>query len=204
MSDEPKNAKTDPVCSDEEALRWLRDGAPELVSKAMECLYRRLLDAVQHWVVSKNGSRNDGHDALTDALTTLTDIVQRGKYRDEGKLDHFLFRIAQYKFYDMCRKRGKSGEISIDEIYPGGIPPGVEDDPDAIIERDAEAEARRLKMEHCLDKIGARCKERLVRYWFMGQSHAEIAEAMGDASVAVSRVRKGKCQGKLESCMKQA
>lgn len=63
--------------------------------------------------------------------------------------------------------------------------------------------ARHTKLEHCLDQIGERCKERIIRFWYMEQSHEEIAEAMDDASPRVSVTMKNKCQDKLKKCMKQ-
>lgn len=204
MSGDPKNANTKPACTDEEALRWLLDGAPESESKAIECLYRRLLEKFRAWVYAHSGSDDDAHDALTDALVAFIIIFHDGKYREEGKLDNYIFRIAQYKFYDACRRRGKGGgDLSLEEIFPGGVPPELADDPLEDADRESEMEWQRLRLEQCLDQTGERCKERLIRFWGLGQSHEEIAAAMGDFSPDVSKTMKAKCQRKLETCMKQ-
>ena len=204
MTKEAKNNPPRHSCTDEEALAWLRDGSFEAMNKAIGCLYRRLLNIVRPWVYSKNGSGDDAHDAVTEALMKFSDILRDGKYQEEGKLEHFIFRVAQYKFYDICRHRKKGGEdLSLEDIFTGGVPPEIEDDPLEKAEVETEAEMRRLKMGHCLGQIGERCKERLFRFWDLGQSHEEIAEAMGDASPDVSKTMKNRCQDKLEKCMKK-
>ncbi len=204
MSGDSKKDKSKHVCTDDEALLWLRDGSQEPESKFIECLYRRLLEKIRHWVWSRNGSGEDAHDALTEALIVFIDNFREGKYREEGKLEHFLFRVAQFKFYDILRRRGRGGgDQSIEEIFPGGIPPELGEDPADDAEAAAEMEERRQDMERCLNQIGERCKERLIRFWYLEQGHEEIAAAMGDASVDVAKVMKGKCQRKLETCMLQ-
>lgn len=203
MSGDPKNTNSKLACTDAEALHWLLDGAPGLESKAIECLYRRLLEKVRAWVYTHGGSADDAHDALTDALFAFIVVLHDGKYREEGKLDNYIFRIAQYKFYDVCRRRGKGGgDLSLDEIFPGGIPPELAADPLEDAEGRTEAESQWLRLEQCLDQTGERCKERLFRFWVLGQSHEEIAIAMGDASPDVSKTMKAKCQRRLEDCMR--
>lgn len=199
---ETKNGPPKHSCTNEEALTWLREGSFELENKAIECLYLRLLRMIRPWIYSKNGTSEDAHDAVTAAVIKFVQNFREGKYREQGKLEHFLFRIAQRKFYDLLRERGE--DESIEGTFPGGIPPeiGEEEDPEEKAELEVEALARQRKLEHCLDQIGERCKERIMRFWYMGQSHKEIAEAMGDASPDVSKAMKNKCQGKLEKCMK--
>ncbi len=201
MSGDPKNTNAKQSCTDEEALHWLLDGAPELESKAIACLYRRLLEKVRAWVIARGGSGDDAHDALTDALVAFIMVFRDGKYREEGKLDNFVFRIAQYKFYDECRRRGKGGDLSIEEIFPGGIPPELVEDLLEDADNESERELQELRLEQCLDQTGERCKERLIRFWVLGQSHEEIAAAMGDSGPDVSKTMKAKCQRKLETCM---
>lgn len=204
MSNEAKNTPPRHSCTDEEALKWLRDGSPESENKAIECLYRRLLAAFRPWVYSKNGRSDDAHDAVTEAIFQFVQNFREGKYREQGKLEHYLFRIAQFKFFDLLRARGE--DLSIEDVFPGGIPPEPEegeDDPYEKVEMEVEALARHTKLEHCLGQIGERCKERILRFWYTKQSHEEIAKAMGDASARVSVTMKNRCQDKLEKCMKQ-
>lgn len=202
MSDDPKDSTIRHNCTDEEALHWLRDGSAASESKAIGCLYRRLLEKLRPWIHLKNGSADDTHDALTEALVAVVGMIRENKYQEQGKLENYLFRVAQFKFYDICRKRRKGGgDISLDEIFPGGVPRELEADPFEKNEADAEANTRLLRLQHCLEQIGERCKERLVRFWYMEQSHEEIAQSMGDASTDVSKVMKGKCQSKLAACM---
>lgn len=202
MTNETKNTPPRHSCTDDEALAWLRDGSFESESKAIGCLYRRLFVNIRPWIYSKNGSDDDVHDAATESVFGFVRNFRGGKYKEIGKLEHFLFRIAQYKFYNLLRGRGE--DLSIEDIFPGGIPPEIkDDDPYEKAEMEVEALARQTKLEQCLEKIGERCKERIIRFWYMGQSHEEIAEAMGDASADVSKVMKNRCQDKLEACMKK-
>lgn len=198
MSNEAKNSPPKNSCTNEEALTWLREGSFESENKAIGCLYQRLLGMIRPWIYSKNGTDEDAHDAVTEAVIKFIQNFREGKYQEQGKLEHFLFRIAQRRFYDLLRDRGE------ERLVPEGIPPELkeEEDPEEKAEQEEEALARQKKLEHCLGQIGERCKERIMRFWYMDQSHKEIAEAMGDASPDVSKAMKNKCQGKLEKCMK--
>jgi len=203
MVDKAKNDKARQPCTDEEALEWLRDGSLESESKAIECLYRRLLGVFRPWAYSKSGTSDDVHDAVTEAIIAFVQNFRETKYRHEGKLEHYLFRIAQRKFYDVLSERGDA--VSFDDLDKGGIPEKngeEESDPVVQLENDAEALARQDKLQSCLEQLGERCKERIRRFWYMDQSHKEIAEALGDASPDVSKARKDKCQKLLAKCMK--
>lgn len=199
---ETKNSPPKPPCTNEEALTWLREGSFELENKAIGCLYPRLLGMIRPWIYSKNGTSEDAHDAVTAAVIKFVQNFREGKYHEQGKLEHYLFRIAQRKFYDLLRERGE--EEPIEWSFPDGLSPEIEEeeDPEEKAEQEVEALARQKKLELCLGQIGERCKERIMRFWYMDQSHKEIAEAMGDASPDVSKAMKNKCQGKLEKCMK--
>ncbi|MFN0037313.1 MAG: RNA polymerase sigma factor [Saprospiraceae bacterium] len=199
MTNEAKNSPPSHACTDEEALEWLRDGSPESESNAMGCLYRRLLGRIRPWVFSRNGSSDDAHDAVTEAVVQFVQNFREGKYKHVDKLEHYLFRMAQFKFFDLLRARGD--EVSLDVVFPGGIPPEMLDDPYEKAEEEMENIARHTKLEHCLGQIGERCKERILRFWYMQQSHEEIAKAMGDSSGDVSKVMKNKCQGSLAKCI---
>ncbi|MBC7775490.1 MAG: RNA polymerase sigma factor [Phycisphaerae bacterium] len=188
-------------CTDEEVLAWLRNGSPESENKAIDCLYRRLLGIFRPWVFSRKGSSDDAHDAVTEAVIAFVQNFRDEKYREMGKLEHLLFRIAQRRFYDLLRERGK--ELPTDPTLPFDLPPAfVEEDPFDKAELEASQLAKHSKLAQCLDKIGERCKERLVRFWYLKQSHEEIAAAMGNATAKGAKVMKNKCQDKLEACMK--
>lgn len=205
MPDLSESAIPDYTGSIENAMTLLRNGSPVVESKTIAYLYQSLLVRFRPWVFSKSGSGDDAHDALTEALIAFINAVKECRYRDEGKPEHFLFKIAQYKFYDLCRKRGKAGrEVSVEEIFPMGIPPEIADDSWDKPEINPEESRRQEQMEHCLGQIGERCKERLFRYWNMQQSHADIAAAMGDTGEDVSKTMKSKCQRRLLHCMKQS
>lgn len=203
MFDHAKNDKTRHSCTDEDALEWLRDGLLESENKAIECLYRRLLGVFRPWAYSKNGTSDDVHDTVTEAIIAFVQNFREAKYRHKGKLEHYLFRIAQRKFYDLLGERGDT--VSFDDLAKGDVPEKTgEDDSDPIVklENEAESLARQGKLQACLDALGERCKERIQRFWYMDQSHKEIAVAMGDASPDVSKARKDKCQKLLAKCMK--
>lgn len=189
-------------CTDENILAWLDDGSTHREQQALDCLYRRLIGQVVPWVLKHGGSETDGEDALVDALTGFVKTYRAGKYTDEGKLDNYVFSIAKFKFYDHCREQKRRGgggpELSIEDVFPNGIPPGVNwEDPDEKQALDAEDLARREAVEKCFAQLDPKCQERLTRFWYQEQSHEEIAKAMGNATANGSKVMKGRCEEKL-------
>lgn len=198
MSNETKYTH---FCTDEQALNWLEDGSPAAESKAIDCLYRRLLALFRPWAYSRNGTDDDAHDAVAEALIKFVQNYREGKYTHQGKLENYLFRIAQFKFFDLLRER--DGDMSLEQVFPGGLPAELEAlEPFEKAAKEKAESARYSKLENCLDQIGAKCKERIIRFWYQRQSHETIAAAMGDTGANVSKVMKNRCQDKLEQCVK--
>ena len=154
------------ACTDKDALEWLRDGSTESENKAIDCLYRRLLEMIRPWIFARSGTSDDAHDAVTEAVFQFVRIFREGRYKEEGKLEWFIFRIAQRKFLDLLRKRGK--HVLIVDVFPDGVPPEMEGWEDTILkeEKDMESVERITKLERCLNQIGERCRERIIQFWY--------------------------------------
>lgn len=190
-------------CSEDQILEWMKTGNPHHEQRTLDCLYQLLFEKAKGWVVRHGGSEEDAQDALTEALIGFVKSFRAEKYNHDDKLLHYVFSIVKFKFYDICRqhKRNRSGgrELSLEEIFPGGIPPGIAwEDPFEILEKNAEETTRLRLMEKYFNLLSAGCKERLTRYWYLHQKHEEIAAAMKDASINVSKVMKNKCEKKLK------
>ncbi len=189
-----------PDCTAAQAIAWLRAGDPESETQAIACLYSRMLEKFRPWVFSKNGTNADAHDAISDALYQFIDQYRAGRYREEGKMEHLLFRIAQRRFFDGKKSRGH--DFSEDADWLKLVSENEDKDYFEQIEQEKTNALMVEKLSACLDKIGERCKERIMLFWYQNQSHKEIAEAMGDSSTNVSKVMMSKCKDKLEDCLK--
>ncbi|MBK8450381.1 MAG: sigma-70 family RNA polymerase sigma factor [Saprospiraceae bacterium] len=186
-------------CTEENIIQWLEDKSPNMEQQSMTCLYTLFYERVKSWVLQNKGSEIDAQDSLTEALFSFVRCFREGKYSHEGKLEPFFMRIAKNKFFDICRKRKSDipsgGIISIDENFPGGIPSDIEWTDPLIAEAESQEEIKQnQKVEKCLNKLSESCKDRLVRFYYMQQSHKDIARDLGDSSEAVSKVMKNKCE----------
>jgi DNA-directed RNA polymerase specialized sigma subunit, sigma24 homolog len=188
------------ICTDQQALDWLSSGSADARAKAVECLYRRLIVMLRPWAVARRVSSETMHDVLTDAIYVFVISFLNGKYREQGKLEALILLIAQRRYFDHVRNNQRERPLDPDD-FSTIVPPEAHD-PLEEAETAIENLTKHAKLTSCMDNVGERCKERLIRFWYLNQSHEEIAEAMGDKSADVSKVMKNKCQDKLEKCIK--
>jgi RNA polymerase sigma-70 factor (ECF subfamily) len=143
--------------------------------EAFSALYRRYLDRVYRYLLSRVGLVQEAQDLTSQTFMAAWEGIAR--YQGQGVFAAWLFGIARHKSDDYFR--ANRVEIALEEI---------EDLPADALSPEALAETH-IHMEqvaHCLSRISAERAEALALRVFGGLSAAETGQLMGKREDAVN------------------
>lgn len=123
-------------------------------------------DYIKRLAESKCSSREDAEDLLSETFLAALDFIRRG-----GRIEYpktWLSNTLMHKYNDTLRK--KYGQPTIVELGDFGLTTSDEPEPDG-----EEAAAVRREIAYLTDIS----RETLIRFYYRGQSIADIASALG-------------------------
>ena len=141
-----------------------------------------------------NIPKEEALDAFIDAILDLTEQVATGKFKGEGKLSSYLYKIFFYKSIDLFRKN-TTDKLDYLEVLPEPSDPGPSADSKLEI-REAETQLHRY-----LDRLGEPCKQILIDWGFWGYNMTEIAARAGMENSVQAKDRKYRCLKELRKMM---
>ncbi|MEO8608189.1 MAG: sigma-70 family RNA polymerase sigma factor [Chloroflexota bacterium] len=144
-------------------------------SEAFSVLYRRYLDRVYRYLLSRVGLVQEAQDLTSQTFMAAWEGIAR--YQGQGVFAAWLFGIARRKANDYFR--ASRIEIALDEIEDF---PGDSLSPEVLVETHMHME----QVAHCLSRISAERAEALALRVFGGLSAAETGELMGKREDAIN------------------
>jgi RNA polymerase sigma-70 factor (ECF subfamily) len=181
--------KIDPDLALVEALRRDDPTAPERLVDAFG-------DRVYRLALRITGSKEDAEEAAQDALWTAARKI--GMFKGDSAFGSWLYRIAANAAYQKLRARkGKSRELSIDEVLPALDGDGRHfepiDDWSRRVDDQALQHELRDVLERAIDQLPPDYRTALVLHDVEGMSNPDIAETLGISLPAVkSRVHRSR------------
>jgi RNA polymerase sigma-70 factor (ECF subfamily) len=154
-----------------------------------------------NWAGSKyHLSKDDLRHAYDDTICSVIDNIVTGRYREDTNA--LLKTYAEAIFHHKCldrlpRSTGKDSRPNSSDSQPIGesliemLPSGVKNTIELMIE-----EEDRLRMQHCLDKLGDICRE-ILKLFGGNYKDKEIAELMKYSSPEVAKQTRYRCLEKL-------
>lgn len=130
-------------------------------------------------------------ETYLDAIMSLCQQVEIGKFRGESKLSTYLHRIFENRCKNRLRDDKKARYSWVEEMpdMPERAQTVLEE-----LEQAEELEAAKL----LLDQLGGKCKEILLLSELQGYSQQEIAEQLGLKSARVVATSRHRCLSKLK------
>jgi len=163
---------------------------------AMEQLVERYANRVYRLTLRITGAREDAEEATQDALWTAGRKIHT--FKGDAAFGSWLYRIAANAAYMKLRSRkGKAGEIALDDVLPvldaGGhhFEP-MDDWSRRVDERALQSELRRV-LESAIAELPADYRTVVVLHDIEGVSNPDIAETLGLSLPAVkSRIHRSR------------
>jgi RNA polymerase sigma factor (sigma-70 family) len=124
-------------------------------------------------VLKNSGSNEDAKELIQITFTELWAAINDGRYREEGKLGHYIFQLAANNWRYELRKRRTH---STDDLE--NVPHQLADDSDESIERKVVKDRYLNAVQTALQQIDNTCEQVIRLYHLQEQSLQDIAQKM--------------------------
>ena len=161
--------------------------------QALTQLYRRAFPVVRRHVRRHGGSAHDAEDVFQDALVILYEQAVNGTLTLTASASTYLAGIARNLWHHELRRRARLPH----EALPDDL------EPPAAAEPAATEEVAFAVLDY-VERLGAKCKNVLLSFYYFQQPLTQIAEAHGYRSVRSATVQKFKCLERLRNSVRAA
>lgn len=172
--------------TDAELISNLRNGG-KACEKSLEYLYRRERDKVLHFVQTHGGNPDEAKDIFQDAMISLLNNIQKGKFDGRSAVSTYLMSICRHMWYKRFAKLRRTEDL-----------PETEAEADLSGQDLRMIDAQKTQMvQQVLEQLKGKCRETLS-LWAMHYSMNEIAEQLGFQNEQVARNKKSLCMSELK------
>jgi len=159
--------------------------------RALTQLYRHAFPAVRRLVRRQRGSEQDAQDVFQDALVVLYEQAVGGALVLTASASTYLVSIARHRWQHELRRRARLPH----ETLP------ADSDSFAAEEPEAAGETAFAVLDY-VERLGAKCRNVLLSFYYFQQPLEQIAEANGYRSVRSATVQKFKCLERLRESVR--
>jgi RNA polymerase sigma-70 factor (ECF subfamily) len=158
-------------------MRAVRDGEVGKLGLLFERHHLALFDFLSRMT----GDRTAAEDMVQDVFVRM--LKYRATFRDEGRFQTWMFRIARNARADYFRERGAVDEVSDEGIDPAAETPG----PARLLEMGEDV----ALLKRALLRLRADRRELIIFTRYRGMKHDEIGELLGiDAGAVKVRIHR--------------
>lgn len=162
-------------------------------ARALTRLYRQGFPPVRRYIGRHGGTEQDAQDVFQDALILLYEQATGGTLTLTASASTYLSSISRNLWHQELRRRAR---------LPHAAPL---DGWEAALAEPADAPAEpALAVLDYVERLGARCKDLLLSFYYFQQPLAQIADAHGYRSVRSATVQKFKCLERLRHAVRGA
>lgn len=181
------------ILTDTALIESIKNGGSDRL-KALEQIYEApgLKDRIVNYVRYYGGGKEDGEDAVVEAVLIVDRNIRYDKFKGEASISTYTFGVA--KLYWANKKRAiKRKNLEIDEI-----PVNLSDfqNPELIL---ISTELKE-KLGAIIDLLSDKCKK-ILRLWSNSLKYSEIAKELNVENSSQLRKMKYDCQGKLKEAL---
>lgn len=161
--------------------------------RALTQLYQRAFPAVRGLVQRQGGSEQDAQDVFQDALVVFYEQAVGGTLVLTAAASTYLVSIARHRWQHELRRRARLPHEAL------------ADDSEDIAAEDPEASRESgVAVLDYVERLGAKCRNMLLSFYYFQQPLSQIAEANGYRSVRSATVQKFKCLERLRESVRAA
>ncbi len=167
---------------DKEIVKELKKGNPAV----LKYCYDPTLKYVQSMVQKNGGSKDEAKDIFHDALIILNNNCKKADFLLTSALSTYIYAICRHIWFNQKKKSDLIVEEAILE--------------NTTFELHHQADDSLLdQLLVAINKLGGKCKEILLDYYYGKRPYDEIAKDLGYSSGQVVRQQKYRCIQKLKN-----
>lgn len=161
-------------------------------------LYRRYGAMIIGHVRKNNGSQEDGTEIVQITMVKLYVALREERYREQGKMGHYVFQLAANSWREELRRRRNRGTSALDDIFEDPADPGEADITIAVVK-----DRQLLAMHRALNRLGSPCRELINSYHLKKEKLKDLAVKM-NCNYNSLRKRLFDCRRKLRMATEQS
>jgi RNA polymerase sigma factor (sigma-70 family) len=157
-------------------------------------LYKQYSGMVIAYIITNQGSQQDGEDVFQEALIAFINLVKSGKFRGEASLQTTFVSIARNIWLNEQKKRKSldtRGQLFENSRQPEADPASQ------LLQREVSEQFLNL-----MSRLGESCKSLLTMVYYENLSNKDILERTHYESEQVIRNKKYKCMKELTELIK--
>ena len=157
-------------------------------------LYKQYSGMVIAFIISNQGSQQDGEDVFQEALIAFINLVKSGKFRGEASLQTTFVAISRNIWLNEQKKRKSldtRGKLFENARQQEADPASL------LLEREVSDQ-----FLHLMSRLGESCKSLLTMVYYENLSYKDILERTHFESEQVIRNKKYKCMKELTDLIK--
>jgi RNA polymerase sigma factor (sigma-70 family) len=175
----------------------IREGLLEKNPDVFRYLYRTYGGKIVAHVRKNSGSDEDAQEIIQTTMLNLWQAVRDGRYRDEGKLDQYVYQLGANAWLEELRRRRNRPQSSLDEATSGAL---LRDDSEESLQQVQIKEQRLSDMHRALEQMDEPCRSIIQLYHLQEVALQEVALKM-NYDYNNLRKRIFDCRGKLRKMM---
>jgi RNA polymerase sigma factor (sigma-70 family) len=156
--------------------------------QALTQLYRQAFPVVRRYISRHGGSAQDAQDVFQDALVIFYEQAVGETLVLSASASTYLVGITRNLWHHEQRRRARLPH----EALPDDLEPSAAEEP----------EAPAFAVLDYVERLGAKCKNVLLSFYYFQQPLTQIAEANGYRSVRSATVQKFKCLERLRESVR--
>ena len=157
-------------------------------------LYKQYSGMVIAFIISNQGSQQDGEDVFQEALIAFINLVKSGKFRGEASLQTTFVAISRNIWLNEQKKRKSldtRGKLFENARQQEADPASL------LLQREVSDQFLQL-----MSRLGESCKSLLTMVYYENLSYKDILERTHFESEQVIRNKKYKCMKELTDLIK--
>jgi RNA polymerase sigma factor (sigma-70 family) len=157
-------------------------------------LYKQYSGMVIAYIISNQGSQQDGEDVFQEALIAFINLVKSGKFRGEASLQTTFVSISRNIWLNEQKKRKSldtRGKLFENARQQEADPASL------LLQREVSEQFLNL-----MSRLGESCKSLLTMVYYENLSNKDILERTHYESEQVIRNKKYKCMKELTELIK--
>jgi RNA polymerase sigma factor (sigma-70 family) len=175
----------------------LKDGLLRNDPEVFRYLYRTHGSMIVAYVRKNSGSEHDAREMVQSVLLELWNAVRENRYREEGKLDRYLYMLTANTWRDELRRRKvrQSEALNPDKHQ-------LADESDSNIVEAVVKDQRIDAIHHCLQLLEAPCDD-IIRLYHLEEISLQDVAAQMQYDYNNLRKRIFDCRKKLKKLVDQ-
>ncbi len=148
--------------------------------------------SITSYIKRNGGNSNDAQDLLQEAIITLWQNINAGRFELSAKVSTYLFAIARNKWMAESRRQ-KKYDHNVKNIEEKA-------NEDNTLNELIDDEERNM-INEALEHLESPCKELLLLFYFEERKMADISKILNFANSDVAKAKKYQCKKALQKLL---